>query len=842
MKKIMNGWNSNILCWLVLCLEFSFMLCIFAPLNVFFPNQTEFWFSLTDILPMMILAFLIITSILAIIGLVFAKRNLFVFLFDFVLSITIYLYIQGNYVPREYGVLNGSSIDWSSYKGYAITSIVLLTVCGIFGIVLAWKFRNKIFLVGKYIALFLMLVQIITIGTLYVQNHDLAKTGDTKIVTDNKLFELSGKNNILIFILDTFDSKYMQDILEEDDGENYYQLFKDFTYYPDTLSGYPTTKPSLPLILTGEWYENQTTYEEYIRKAYEENVLYKTLKEKDYSVGLYTTDMFIDGDIDFYENVQLGEYKIKNYKDFMLDLTRLVLFNYLPHQLKRYFYLDTAAFDELRSVDGLESGIQAYSTSVEQFYNQLLNKKISISDDKRNCLKLYHTMGVHEPYTFDKELKTIDGREYTPYDEARGNFRVLEEYFKELKDEGLYDSSTIVIMADHGHIDKSQNALFMIKNRDDVGDRLTISDKKMSWDYLRSIWLALVNEEKVDEKFIESCYAGDRRFLYYTWLDTWEAAYLPYMEEYYCRGEAQKVENLIPSGMVYYSKDSGEDYSYTLGDMLEFSKTDSNGYHYAIRELSYGGDFGAWTAGDNVSMRFELEGDYNNLEFDLETSFIFGEYQNVNIYANNNLVSSYVASRGEHRKIVIPAEFIKDNVLVIRFELPDAARPDNGDARRLALAIKSITMSSTDEKMNTNEQFSGQYMMGETINFNKQEDNASPYIISGMSSAEEEGAWTCSESPVFYFNVNEYDGSDLQLMISTLMTFGEQTVEIFVNDKLVDSGKIEGADEYTVDIPANVIDAGQLYIRIHLPNAGYPDNGDQRLLGLFLRSMVIDEK
>ena len=51
--------------WLFLIWTFSFMLCMFAPLEIFFTNRTEFWFSLTQILPIFLIVF-------GVVGLVFS--------------------------------------------------------------------------------------------------------------------------------------------------------------------------------------------------------------------------------------------------------------------------------------------------------------------------------------------------------------------------------------------------------------------------------------------------------------------------------------------------------------------------------------------------------------------------------------------------------------------------------------------------------------------------------------------------------------------------------------------------------------------------------------------------
>ena len=223
--------------WLLLSLAFSFMLCVFAPLEAYFANQAEFWFGLSQILPVLLVVFVMVNLLFYLMYRFVQKIKYMVWVYGLLLCILVYFYIQGNYVPRNYGVLNGVEVEWNSYISYAITSIVLLVMSFVAWVVSVWKVKEKIYSVGKVICSVLMLIQIITLGTLCIQNLLVREEdSDDMIVTTNGIFELSKDNNIVVFVLDTFDSLIMQDMLEGENGEKYKKLFENFTYYSDTLS------------------------------------------------------------------------------------------------------------------------------------------------------------------------------------------------------------------------------------------------------------------------------------------------------------------------------------------------------------------------------------------------------------------------------------------------------------------------------------------------------------------------------------------------------------------------------------------------------------------------------
>lgn len=557
-NRILKCLNKQNLCCVLLGVAICFMFCVFAPLDAFFANKNEFWFSLSQLLPMLAIIFAIFTVIFSALMFLIQMSKVAPYIYGFLLYAYLFFYIQGNYIPRNYGVLNGTEIDWSNYGGYGIASVVFAIICILLYIVSLVKFKNKIYKLGKYLCTFIILIQVITIGTVWIQNvaADSDHVPEQFVVTNKDLLNLSKNNNIIVFLLDTFDSQDMLNLLQGDDAEEYQELFEGFTYFPDTLGVYPTTKGALPHILTGVLFYNDKPWAEYVQDAYKDNPLYEALKSNNFSIGVYTENGFMNMKSDMYTNVDTGTYYVNNYSLFASKIYQLVAFNYMPHQLKKYFNLDTGEFDQLK---GTISGGGAYSADVQKNYDYLLENGVSVTE-RGNCFRFYHTEGVHPHYTFGKDLVTEAGASYSVYDEAEGNCTYLKVFFDKMKEEGIYDSSTIIVMADHGHYDYSQNPLFMIKNVGDT-DGFIFSEEEMSFAYLRDIFISLVNGEKITEEYIRNCgKERERRYLYYTWDDSWERDYLPKLQEMYVDGYAGDASNLRMTGIEYLGKDAYTNY------------------------------------------------------------------------------------------------------------------------------------------------------------------------------------------------------------------------------------------------------------------------------------------
>ena len=64
----------------------------------------------------------------------------------------------------------------------------------------------------RFLSLGLVGVQVLTLITLFISINFSKKNNIT--VTTNKLFELSDQENMIVFVVDSFDSDYMNQVLE----------------------------------------------------------------------------------------------------------------------------------------------------------------------------------------------------------------------------------------------------------------------------------------------------------------------------------------------------------------------------------------------------------------------------------------------------------------------------------------------------------------------------------------------------------------------------------------------------------------------------------------------------
>lgn len=78
-------------------------------------------------------------------------------------------------------------------------------------------------------------------------------------------------------------------LLEE--HPEYREIFGDFTYFENTMGTYTSTLNAIPFILSGEWYENEGSFQDYLDRVYREAPLWKELKSRNYQIDLYEDDI-----------------------------------------------------------------------------------------------------------------------------------------------------------------------------------------------------------------------------------------------------------------------------------------------------------------------------------------------------------------------------------------------------------------------------------------------------------------------------------------------------------------------------------------------------------------------
>lgn len=663
---------------------FVVTVCIFGPLEIYVANQAELWFGLLDVLMVCGMMSAAATVILGGTGMMLKEKWRHAYT-AVLFCVSICLYLQGNYLNISYGTLDGQAVRWDNYDTYAVmntaTWVAVFIVC-----VVLWKKKRELFQkIQVYASAFIAAMQVLTLGILLITSGVFSgQENDVGYLSTENLHVIGKENNIVVFVLDAFDEAYVEELFETE-PEKYKEIFGDFTHYTNMAAGGAATNGAMPIIVTGEKYPGNVSYREYIEGAFDADKLYTTLKKNGYSVNIYTDSEFVPAGADeFVDNLVNGKYKIASPLGFAQKYTSLTLYKYMPHLLKRYFWLYTGDFDAHKK--GSESGYAAYQADDAEFYRVLAEEGLQMMNEK--TFTILHTTGAHPPYNLNEFAQRQE--DVTILQKCRGQLYIVEEYLRQMKKLGVYDSSTVILTSDHGQ-QNMVRSIMLIKRPNAKG--FEEKDTPVSHFDLHNTFFELMGVEK-GESIFDIAEDAERTRMYYLQSSS-KGSFA--ITEYMIQGNPKNAENIVATGSVLEPEMKKRRYEF--GEELTFGAngTINNYVESGLSSVPVGY---SWTNGYDTVFRILLEKKpRKDLQLDLKYYMAYVELgdQYLGIYADDQLLFEEVLTKSDSRTITVsvPKELCKDRELVIRLAMPDAKIPaevlgPGNDARRLGLALTGM--------------------------------------------------------------------------------------------------------------------------------------------------------
>lgn len=542
MKKLLSKKNTPSI---ILALVFSYMLFIFEPITMYANNTTDFWFDIWILLRVTVVPFILFAAVaiaaMAIIN-KFVKPKYAIYIYLAAFALFTIAYINSNYLAGFLPTLDGTTIEWNS-KGGWISSIAVIIVVLAALIVAKIKIKTKkLYRITSYISLAIFAMLSVSLLTTVATKKLTKDSNAVTVSTEKNINKLSSNENFLILMIDATDSKEFGKLISE--HPEYQEMLKDFSYYPDTMSGYAFTMESMPFIFSSNWYEKP--YDDYATKSYNESPFLNKVYDEGYEMNFYDDSFIWNDDKVFRLDNISKEVQSPRTKNFIKQELKYILFKILPYPIKRFSMIQNLNFQD--SIKQSENGI--FNWKDETFRHKYLTLQAEMTDDK--YFQFLHIEGGHVPYDFDENGNTINPTDDNgTYDrKLLGVLSSIQIYLNRIKEAGAYDNSTIIIMADHGFdtddkwgtLKRGNPALF-IKGKNETHHAMKVSNKQISQvDYVEA-FNQLLDGAKSTEIF-ENIPEEGRIRLYYDYGHGKEET----MTEHEQRGKAWTTDELIPTG------------------------------------------------------------------------------------------------------------------------------------------------------------------------------------------------------------------------------------------------------------------------------------------------------
>lgn len=491
---------------LFISLCFSFMIMIYEPLNIFVSNRLDFDFDIYYFFPLILLQWFICFVILYLIFLItkLIHKNIYTFAVILFLILLICSYFQGNFLAGNLPGIDGDEVDFSGFTFEKIITIISFVVVtgAIIYVLIKYKFQ-MIEKVSKYASLIIIAMLGVSMIS-FPLSKDFFKHSVYYYASTDYINEFSSDKNYIIFLLDAVSSTKFNAELEKLGKKE--TLLEDFTYYPDTLGGYPFTRNAIPFILSGEWFENKEDFTDYISNSLANSKVFNKLESDGYLLDFYERDLTgYNGD----NHERLRNIKKLNnfgYKEIFEEEMKVVLYKYLPFQLKSLAHVETFDLTKVRK------GENVFDYNDQIAYERYKTEEIEVIDDK--VFHYIHLEGAHNPQRYDINLNIVENGTHEGNMDAC--ITLIETFLNKLKEKNLYDNSVIVILSDHGYnktAEYRQNPILYIKGINEKHN-YEVSDKKVSYVNLADAFVELSDGKKSSELFVGLDNTVRRYFFY----------------------------------------------------------------------------------------------------------------------------------------------------------------------------------------------------------------------------------------------------------------------------------------------------------------------------------------
>ncbi len=646
---------------------FCITLLVFAPLMLYVKGNDDMWFSFRTLLfPVALvggISFIVLSAILS-----FVPKTIHKLLCCLTFGLALGFYLQCTFFNISYGsgVLDGSQIIWSDYTTYgAIDSAVWAGCIALpFALFMVFKhaWRHALMIAAGCIVL-------LQVGNLAINVYQNQSTLNklSHEVTQAGIYDAADEENTMVFVLSSMDNSYYKaykkahpEVAKELTG---------FTQYDNTLATGAGTMVSLPALMTGEVYKKDTKYTDYIRDIWSGDTLYDLLQENAVDVRIFCDDMYFgNGAVRRVDNVVDRVQDKDSYFVVGSTVYRYTMYNCMPHYLKRFFWMNIKDYSSYKS-----------NTTFTPFNDDVLydnfkkNGGFSLAEKYHKSLRIYQLQGAREPYRLDHHgEKVSDGT--SMMEQTEGEFKIILDMIRDLKQRGLYDKTRIVITADNGEEDQGQNPMLLYKDKGE-SKGYAISEAPISMFDLPATLASTVTKDYADYgtgmtfKDAEKMKANRER-LFYRNAGSNAASRI---EEYRCTGDASDVKNL--EKISEYRINGGNVESYTLGEELTFT-TDETAAIYCSEGFGHTNGWRTIIHGSRAVMEIPIDKIPENVS-DLHAYFnVLTIYEKTPIVIYSNDEEIY---RGELNSVVrqnglnflIPIDTLDRNVLRLEFDFPE---------------------------------------------------------------------------------------------------------------------------------------------------------------------------
>jgi hypothetical protein len=702
-------------------LFFVLNLFLFVPFALYQGNIEEFDVAFKSVLIQFIFPAAALFLALIAFSLLFRQKYHQRFISN-IFALGLLVWIQSNLLVWKYGLLTGQRIDWKKHIWSGWIDGLLWVVVLVLALILFKPFSK----IAAFGSMLLILLQAISLVYTSIQKPAIwqskAKWKEA-LEPPQEVFKFSAQQNVIQFVLDSFQSDFFREIINQE-PERYGRALEGFTYFEEATGSFPSTQMAVPAILSGQIYKNDIPTHDFISQVNQGKTIGNVLFSHGYEVDLVVGDIYTKKascSSHYSISVPYGVTKTLYEKTNAAQVLDLVLFRSAPQFLKKLIYHNELWLFQ-RLFSGTLKKMRFRLFSHRAFLDDLIQRMSLIRS--RPVYKYIHLQTVHPPLVVNEHCeltKNIPVNRRNSIIQAKCALDQFIKFLDQLRAAGVYDSSLIILQADHGTVGKIKMTT-KEKLPDDVPDRylgdlpriaslavpllavkppsshgqLRVSQAEVE---LTDIPATICSFLKVNGIFsgrsvfeIDPNETRERKFYFYDWNTTnWDNEYFDYIDEFTIKGSAFHKSSWHYV-LTYHSPNT----SYKT-DKVIFGTPQSNTFKRfgwaGNRRNTKGGYTYNWAIGNRSAVYLSLPKNEAVILIAHIKSFPFSSPQIVIVKVDGKEVGKWELRAPwnlVYKSLVIPPDEKRPEASLIEFSFSQYRKSDIGSAR-VSVLFESIS-------------------------------------------------------------------------------------------------------------------------------------------------------
>ena len=557
-----------------------FTILVVAPLELVASSARDLSFNLNDVAGPVIIAGLVITLILTVI-LSLLRKRVFNVASALVGAIGVASYVQAVFLNGGMPLADGHEVIWSNFTSQMIVSgliwLVIIAAAVVFSLLKARQLRTGLLVTATA----LIIVQAVGVASLWgpsiAASMDAHAEHQQVVATREGLYNVSSKKNVVVFVLDTTDTAFVQKLYDEH-PETFAPL-TGFTWYRNSVGSMIPTRYGIPSLVFENRIRPEQSASDFIQNWSNNSHYLNNVNQLGYSVGLYTdnfnwayTDYMYNRTINYHEPRGRGVENQLDVLGALRILYKTAFCRDMPWVFKpRFWYYTEDLNMRMRkpvNMDEVDLSSQPYTEDDLKYYQELQHYGLSIDDSagQNGSFRFIHLIGSHPPYTLDRNVEpTSDPSKENVEEQTMGAYRIVAQYIAELKRLGVYENTSFIITADHGEwyltdtdIQRPSAPVIMYKpagqTAEEAAQPMQVSDAPV-WHY--DIFAQTLKDMGADQQMLsnyttplDESYEGEDRPRYY--LETIsENNHDAELREFVINGDATNFNNWSLTGNTW---------------------------------------------------------------------------------------------------------------------------------------------------------------------------------------------------------------------------------------------------------------------------------------------------